>query len=80
MNKRESGVARPAALVEAVQADLLGDLGDEKVHLRARIAAGEALGRLGDPRFREVGVDGQRVLLPPLVYVPAGSFRMGAKL
>ncbi len=77
----------PAQLTETVQADLLADVSDGQVHLRARIAAGEALGELpapdprgkgGDPRFREVEVDGQRVLLPPLVYVPGGPFRMGS--
>jgi formylglycine-generating enzyme required for sulfatase activity len=73
-----SGGERPAALIEAVQADLLADVMDDAVHLRARVAAGEALGHLGDPRFREVEVDGQRVLLPPLVYVPGGPFRMGS--
>jgi formylglycine-generating enzyme required for sulfatase activity len=74
----ESGMARPAALVETVQAELVHEMGDEGVHLRARIAAGEALGDLGDLRFRKVEVEGQRALLAPLVYVPAGPFRMGS--
>ena len=51
---------------------------DPQVHLRARVAAGEALGRVGDPRFRELRVGGARLLLPPLVALPAGSFKMGS--
>jgi formylglycine-generating enzyme required for sulfatase activity len=77
----ESGLGArvaPTQLVEAVQADLLRDVEDPQVGLRARVAAGEALGRLGDPRFQEVTVEGQRVLLPPLVYIPTGPFRMGS--
>ena len=65
-------------LVPALQADLQREMGDRRVHLRARIAAGEALGRLGGSRFRAVEVGGQRVLLPPLVHVPAGTFRLGS--
>jgi len=74
----ETGVRCPAALIEAVRTDLQREIGDDQIHLRARIAAGEALGRLGDPRFQEVEVKGQRVLLPPLVHIPAGPFRMGS--
>ena len=74
----ESGIERPADLAAAVQRDLLAELGDRRVHLRARLAAGDVLGRLGDPRFREVEVDGHRVLLPPLVRIPAGTVQMGS--
>ncbi len=74
----ESGVERPADLVGAVQRDLLAEMGDGRVHLRARLAAGDVLGRLGDPRFREVEVTGHRVLLPPLVRIPAGTVHMGS--
>jgi len=61
-----------------VQADLLRELRDRRLHLRTRIAAGLALGRIGDPRFETVEVNGQRVLLPPLVAIPAGTFQMGS--
>ncbi|MCD4754046.1 MAG: SUMF1/EgtB/PvdO family nonheme iron enzyme [Anaerolineaceae bacterium] len=45
--------------------------------LRARIAAGEALGRLGDPRFKLCkGLHGD-FLFPPLVNVPAGDYPIG---
>jgi nucleotide-binding universal stress UspA family protein len=46
--------------------------------LRARIAAGLALGELGDPRFeRKTGPYGD-YLLPPMVKVEAGTYPMGA--
>jgi formylglycine-generating enzyme required for sulfatase activity len=45
--------------------------------LRARIAAGLALGELGDPRFeRRSGPHGD-YLLPPLVTIPAGTYPIG---
>ncbi|HQE98520.1 MAG TPA: SUMF1/EgtB/PvdO family nonheme iron enzyme [Anaerolineae bacterium] len=62
----------------AVQTDLLRDLSDRRLHLRARIAAGLALGQVGDPRFEAVEVNGHRILLPPLVAIPAGTFQMGS--
>jgi len=63
---------------ETVQADLLREMGDRRVHLRARISAGLALGQLGDPRFQEITVRGQRALLPPLVRIPAGPVQIGS--
>ncbi|MCX6032991.1 MAG: SUMF1/EgtB/PvdO family nonheme iron enzyme [Chloroflexi bacterium] len=74
----EAGIEPPPALATAVQEDLLRELGDRQVHLRARLAAGDVLGRLGDPRFRAITVTGQRVLLPPLAHVSAGSYRIGS--
>ncbi len=65
-------------VVARIQADLLHEIEAPRGHLRARIAAGEALGELGDPRFEALQVDGQRVILPPLVEVPGGSFKMGS--
>ena len=71
--------SRPTDMVQAVQQDLLAELGNRRVHLRARLAAGDVLGRLGDPRFAAgLRVDGQRVLLPPLVDIPVGVVRMGS--
>ncbi|MDS4042283.1 MAG: SUMF1/EgtB/PvdO family nonheme iron enzyme, partial [Candidatus Competibacter sp.] len=77
---RELGApdAKTTNEVNVVQQDLLRLMSDPKVHLRARLAAGEALGWLGDPRFEAVEVDGWRVLLPPLAPIPAGPFRMGS--
>ncbi|WP_295394700.1 SUMF1/EgtB/PvdO family nonheme iron enzyme [uncultured Thiodictyon sp.] len=74
----EPGVAPAPGEVAPTQAALLADLGNPRIHVRARIAAGEALGRLGDPRFAAITVAGARVLLPPLVEVPAGVVRMGS--
>jgi formylglycine-generating enzyme required for sulfatase activity len=51
---------------------------DMSADLRARIAAGLALGSLGDPRFeRRTGPQGD-YLLPPLVTLPAGEYPMGS--
>lgn len=76
----EGAAAVPPALREGLQADLLAGMEDRRVHLRARIAAGRVLGRLGDPRFvsstRER--DGARYIPPPLVRVPAGRYAIGS--
>ena len=72
------GAAALPDAARAVRALLLRDMENPEVHLRARIAAGEMLGHLGDPRFKAGVVEGQRVLLPPLVPIPAGTFRMGS--
>ena len=58
------------ALVERTQ--------DAGADLRARIAAGLALGELGDPRFaRRHGPYGA-YLLPPLIEIPGGTYRIGS--
>jgi formylglycine-generating enzyme required for sulfatase activity len=58
------------ALVERTQ--------DTSADLRARIAAGLALGELGDPRFeRRQGPCGA-YLLPPLIEIPGGTYRIGS--
>lgn len=74
----EPGVVAEQDEKARTQAALRADLENPRVHRRARIAAGEALGRLGDPRFVAIEVDGARVLLPPLVEVPAGWVRLGS--
>jgi formylglycine-generating enzyme required for sulfatase activity len=74
----EPGLPELPAQIEAAQSALLGDMGDRHIHLRARLTAGDALGNLDDPRFEEVMVDGERVLLPPLVEIPGGSLNMGS--
>jgi len=51
---------------------------DPDADIRARIAAGEALGWAGDPRFEDcLSVEGVRFVRPPLVPVPAGTYRIG---
>ena len=44
---------------------------------RARIAAGEALGILGDPRFERRRGEYGDYLLPPLVTIPGGKYTIG---
>jgi formylglycine-generating enzyme required for sulfatase activity/energy-coupling factor transporter ATP-binding protein EcfA2 len=52
---------------------LLRDMADEKAPVRRRVAAGNALGRVGDPRFEG------KCLEPELITVPAGEFWMGSE-
>jgi formylglycine-generating enzyme required for sulfatase activity len=57
---------------------LIGRTRDPGADLRARIAAGLALGELGDPRFeRCMGPEGE-YLLPPLVEISGGVYRIGS--
>lgn len=52
---------------------------DPAADLRARIAAGEALGELGDPRFKRCkSAEGVEYLLPPMVRVPGGRYWIGS--
>jgi formylglycine-generating enzyme required for sulfatase activity len=64
-------------LVEELQQALLVRIADPQADLRARLAAAEALGELGDPRFvRRAGPYGD-YLLPPLAAIPAGTYTLG---
>jgi formylglycine-generating enzyme required for sulfatase activity len=64
-------------LVAKLQQALIERIGDPQADLRARIAAAEALGELGDPRFEQhTGPHGD-YLLPPLVSIPAGTYTIG---
>jgi formylglycine-generating enzyme required for sulfatase activity len=62
-----------------VQSDLLADLYNPAIHLRARLQAGFILGRIGDPRFQPQEVNGVKVVLPQMVDVPAGTYLIGSK-
>ncbi len=56
---------------------LLARTASMKVDLRARIAAGEALGIIGDPRFIKVsGLYGDYIL-PPMIKILPGSYPIG---
>ncbi len=56
---------------------LIARMQDSDADLRARIAAGEALGMLGDPRWeRKTGQHGD-YLLPPLVSIADGEYPIG---
>ncbi len=60
-----------------IRAALIARTQDRQADLRARIAAGLALGNLGDPRFeRRSGPYGD-YRLPPLVSIPAGEYSIG---
>ena len=57
---------------------LLARTQDPTADLRARIAAGLALGTLGDPRLqRHPGLHGD-YLLPPLITLPSGTYPIGS--
>ena len=58
------------ALVERTQ--------DTRADLRARIAAGLALGELGDPRFERRHGSYGVYLLPPLIDIPGGTYHLGS--
>jgi formylglycine-generating enzyme required for sulfatase activity len=58
------------ALIERTQ--------DTRADLRARIAAGLALGELGDPRFQRCQGPYGEYLLPPLIEIDGGMYRIGS--
>lgn len=67
-----------ATLLHDLQQGLIARSQDRTADLRARIAAGEALGGLGDPRFeRRVGKLGHEYLLPPMIVIEAGDYVLG---
>ncbi len=68
---------RFAAVTAHVRADLLRDLYSPSIHLRARVQAGLALGRIGDPRFQPQVINGVRVIVPQMVKVPSGRYQIG---
>lgn len=65
-------------LKDRIQRALIARTQDQAADLRARIAAGLALGEVGDPRFERCeGPDGD-YLLPPLVEISGGSYTIGS--
>ncbi|MFN0109421.1 MAG: SUMF1/EgtB/PvdO family nonheme iron enzyme, partial [Blastocatellia bacterium] len=50
---------------------------DMKADLRARIAAGESLGLIGDPRFELRSGEFGKYLFPPLVAIPGSKYTIG---
>ena len=75
----EAGHAFPGAVTEKVKEALLADFYDPRVHLRARLNAGTILGLVGDPRFAPEVRNGVNVIIPELVPVPGGTYRLGSK-
>lgn len=83
--------AQPEVCVDATQRDelrqqLLARSRDLAADLRARMAAGLALGELGDPRLTPAGpppaagAEDARPLLPPFVTIPAGQYPVGVDI
>ncbi|MBL8425742.1 MAG: SUMF1/EgtB/PvdO family nonheme iron enzyme [Candidatus Accumulibacter phosphatis] len=64
--------------VELLQTRLMERSRDPEADLRARIAAGRALGDLGDPRFERCRGPHGDYLRPPLVAIEAASYRVGS--
>lgn len=73
----EAGIAKPDAVTTRVRADLLADLYNPAMHLRARLQAGFTLGCIGDPRFVPQTINGVKVIVPTMVRVPAGTYIIG---
>lgn len=74
----QRGVAVSAETRERLQSALFERTGDRAADLRARIAAGLALGELGHPAFeRRRGALGHELLLPPLVEIAGGDCVIG---
>ncbi len=66
------------ALKHEIQQALIARTQDMQADLRARIAAGMALGEIGDPRFeRRTGPHGDDYLLPPMIPIEGGVYPMG---
>ena len=53
------------------------ELNPPQVQPRLRERMGLALGTLGDPRFPVSHLNGTRIILPEMISIPAGAFRMG---
>ncbi|MDZ7621769.1 MAG: SUMF1/EgtB/PvdO family nonheme iron enzyme [Candidatus Competibacteraceae bacterium] len=66
------------ALKDRIRQALLQRIQDPAADLRSRIAAGLALGELGDPRWQRCrGAHGD-YLLPPLIAIPGGTYAIGS--
>lgn len=67
------------ALCEEIRWALVARTQDPSADLRARIAAGLALGVLGDPRFTHgTGPEGDAYLLPPMIPIEGGEYTLGS--
>jgi len=66
------------ALKDKVRWALVERTQDPTADLRARIAAGLVLGELGDPRFERRHGPYGAYLLPPLIDIPSGTYRIGS--
>ncbi len=74
----QSEVKLSSRLKARIQHALISRMADRHADLRARIAAGQALGELGDPRFEpKLGAHGD-YLMPPVVEIEGGLYTMGS--
>jgi formylglycine-generating enzyme required for sulfatase activity len=63
-----------------IPAYLFGLMGDASVDLRVRVAAGEVLAEVGDPRFvRRTYAGGVEAIEPQMVSIPAGTATLGGE-
>ncbi|MCB1807493.1 MAG: TIR domain-containing protein, partial [Candidatus Competibacteraceae bacterium] len=67
------------ALLEDLRQALLARSGNPEADLRERIDAGLALGLLGDPCFEQRSGPQGDYLMPPLVTIPGGTYRIGSE-
>jgi len=74
----EAGIEPAEEPLKKIRADLLADLYNPAVHLRARLQAGFTLGKIGDPRFQPQTLNGMKVILPEMVAVPSGKYMIGS--
>ena len=74
----QAGLSLSEHLRSELQTALIARTQDPKADLRARIAAGRALGELGDPRLQAPsGRRGVRVLLPAFGPIAGGEYTIG---
>ncbi|MER2603520.1 MAG: SUMF1/EgtB/PvdO family nonheme iron enzyme, partial [Candidatus Competibacter phosphatis] len=71
-------VAVSDTLKDSLRRALIERTGDPAADLRARIAAGLALGELGDPRWQRCRGPHGDYLLPPLIAIPGGAYPIGS--
>jgi len=74
----QPAVSISEALKDRVRWALVERTQEPAADLRARIAAGLALGEVGDPRFESRHGPYGVYLLPPLVDIPGGTYHIGS--
>ena len=74
----QTGLSISAAVRSELQASLLARSQDSEADLRARIAAGKALGELGDPRLEPPATRTRvKLLLPAFASIAGGEYTIG---
>ncbi len=64
---------------KSICVDLHTRLYNHSTHLRARLQAGEILGKLGDPRFEQRKINGVCLILPEMRQIPGGTYMVGSR-